>query len=418
MSSPRNHMRFTILVLLLFVLQPALSQDLNACEIILDSAISVERHPDYGASEIESYIIPVGSLIEFVGKTPDNAHWIVRHNASYVLFNMRQSTLNPLGCRVPFWGVPEPDYRPIQDILTEIGVDAWHMEGHFGQGVRVGVLDARFDGVDDLIADTGVAPERIKLAQPLEQLAVDLPAAQSTEAYHGTKVLEVLLTIAPQAEYILARAIDAETFASSVEALITADVDVIVHAGNVITTNPESYRDIVRQAVNTFGVLWINSAGNLGAGYYPGRFSGGGTLGSPLHRFDDPNVMGDAQDTLSVAVDKSQVVRVTLMWEDPSASFSLIVLGSCNPNDTNTFAPIIGDAIQGQQQVEVVISRSQLQQIGDYRSVPRAGELQRCEYEPDGIPDNEIYLAVRDAEGSATTGTRFDLYVHGAISSD
>ncbi|MBZ0296875.1 MAG: hypothetical protein K8L99_30215, partial [Anaerolineae bacterium] len=189
-------------------------------------------------------------------------------------------------------------------------------------------------------------------------------------------------------------------------------MDIIVHAGNVITADPTPYHTAVRRAVNEHDILWVNSAGNIGAGYFPGRFSGGGVLGSPLHSFQDPNVVG-ARNTLLVPVSRQGDIQVTLMWSDPSTSFSLITLGSCNPNDPESFAPIVTDAAEGMLTVRQTIGTDVLQQMGDYTRVPATSALQTCANAPDGIHDNEIHIGVRS--DNAETETPFSLYVQGAL---
>ncbi|MBZ0295310.1 MAG: S8 family serine peptidase, partial [Anaerolineae bacterium] len=370
-------------------------------------------NPAYGAAQVQNVTLPIASVVEVVGKTPDDSAWILRQNDRYFLYDVTAPTVTPPDCNLAAWGPPTPNFVPLNEIMTEVGIDAWHEVGYYGAGVRVGVLDTRYDGLDQLIASSPLSLDQFTFVEPLEDLLSILPGAEATDPFHGTNLIEVLIAIAPQADYVIARSVDAESFQDAVEQFIAANVDIIVHAGNVITADPTPYHTAVHRAVNEHDILWVNSAGNIGAGYFPGRFTGGGVLGSPLHSFQDPNVIGDARNTLLVSVSRERDIQVTLQWDDSDASFTLITLGSCNQNDTETFAPLVTDASQGMTTISQLINVADLQQISDYTRVPATSALQSCANDPDGIADNEIHIGVRS--DNAETETPFSLYVQGAL---
>jgi subtilisin family serine protease len=72
-----------------------------------------------------------------------------------------------------------------------LGVDAWHEAGYQGGGIKVGVLDVAFGGLEQVPAQITLPPDRqeSRYAGPPDS--------------HGTLVLETLLSIAPQADYYL-----------------------------------------------------------------------------------------------------------------------------------------------------------------------------------------------------------------------
>lgn len=237
-------------------------------------------------------------------------------------------------------------------------------------------------------------------------------------------MLEVLSVIAPQANYYLARAVDAPSFQQAVDELIAADVHIIVHVGNVITADPEPYYDAVRKAVDEHGILWVNSAGNIGAGYYPAKFSGGEGL-LPLHQFEDPNRSG-LQQGLMVPVNRDGPVSVTVVWEQSETrpatnDFDLVVSGNCRLDATAAFQPL---SSEGNQTTENAVFREMVQltpgdlaQIGDYLTIPSEGALQACPGTalPDGMADNELYISLLDARRTSQVNTRFDVYIEGAL---
>ncbi|WP_162909903.1 S8 family serine peptidase [Aggregatilinea lenta] len=392
----------------------------RVCESVSSESITVSMSTE---SIADPTTLGPGEVVEYVGQTPDGVYWILRYAGGYALYATSEPDLRPEGCEVARWGAPSPDYRPLAEVMTAIGVDAWHEAGYYGQGVRVGVIDTRFDGLDELLATAALDATQITLLQPLENLTQVSPEATGTAPYHGTNVLEVLTAIAPQAEYVIAQAASAEQFQAAVDGLIAADVHIIVHAGNVITSDPGPYHDAVRRATAA-NILWVNSAGNIGAGYYPGRFSGGGGL-LPLHQFEDPNRSG-LQQGLMVPVNREGPVSVTVLWEDDRTAqvvndFDLVVSGNCRLDATGTFQPLSSDNNQATSEAEprerVVLTSGELAQIGDYLAVPSVGVQQACpgSAQPDGIADNEIYISLLDSGRSATVDTRFDVYVEGAL---
>ena len=401
------------MLFLLIITITSHTQDLSFCQSILQESISIDYSTAYGASEEDSATIPAGSLVEFVGETPDQNYFILRYNNQYALYSTSATDIKPSDCEVSFWGVPTPNYLTLNEVMSRTGITTWHEAEYWGDGVRVGVLDTRYDDLDQLIVSLPLSSDQFMFVQPLNDLMTLLPRAEGTEPFHGTNVIEILTAIAPQADYVIARSVGAESFQSAVDSLIAADVDIIVHAGNIITTDPTPYHTAVRRAVNEHEILWINSAGNIGAGYFPGRFTGGGVLGTRVHSFQDPNVVGDARNTLLVPVSRERDIQVTLQWDDPAANFSLITLGSCNQNDPESFAPIVTDAIEGMLTARQTIGTDALQQISDYTRVPAPAALQTCANNPDGIQDNEIHIGVRS--DNAETETPFSLYIQGAL---
>ena len=279
------------------------------------------------------------------------------------------------------------------------------------------MIDARFDDLDSLLND--LPDVSISPVQSIEEMMKPEPG---TAPFHGTDVLEVLATIAPGAEYVAAKAVNDEQFTAAVDALIAADVQIIVHAANVITPRPEPYYDAVRRAVDEHGILWINAAGNIGAGFYPGAYSGG-SGGFPLHQFLDPNRDG-LQFGLMVPVDRSRAIDVALLWEQTGSAPSDFVLdayGNCRLNDDRTFSPISADSDQTAENAQpaefLQIPVGLLEQTGDHSTVPVPGNMQAClpTPAPDGIADNEIYLSIVDPNSTAEVGTRFGLYIDGAL---
>lgn len=404
-----------VLVYCLLNLSVSIAQSGNLCEVTLSQAAEILYDTQYGAPSDDMGNLPIGATIEFLGRTPDGQHYILRHQGTYVLTPYNGTISLPVGCTVAYWGAPSPRYYDLDEVMRETGISAWHAAGYLGEGVRVGVLDIRFDGLDAFLASSSFNANQFQFIQSLDDLVAVRSETDRTEAFHGTNVLEVLTTIAPQAQYVIARATNAEEFGNAVDALIAADVQIIVHAGNVITPNPTPYHDAVRRAVAA-NILWINSAGNIGAGYYPGRYLGR----FRGHQFDDPNRDG-LQSDLMVAVDPSRDVVVSLAWSGEQGQpnindFALQVSPSCDLRAT-----MIGDSDGNQAPgamtpfEQVFLSAGELAQLTDDTTIPSVLERQTCALIPDGVPDNELHIVLGDSGGTAQTDTPFDLYIEGAL---
>lgn len=145
---------FIALIMLVLVGNPTLQaqESSRTCETILNEARQAHTEAAYGGSEAETIELPAGAVVRFVGQTPDRSAWILRYEGQYVLYPTTSPDLRPTDCQVPLWGAPPPNYRPLAEVLTDVGVDTWHEAGYFGQGVRVGVLDTRYDGLADWLA--------------------------------------------------------------------------------------------------------------------------------------------------------------------------------------------------------------------------------------------------------------------------
>ena len=408
---------FLIIVLIVSLLTVSVQSQENAtlCEFITEQAIAVET---YG--EKQPITLPVGTLVEYVGQQPHGSAWILRQAGQYVLYSTSSPDLRPFGCEPSSWRPPPREYLPLQTVMDEVGITNWHDQGYFGQGVRVGILDTRYDDLSATIAGLPISESQVTFKPSLAELETLLPQAERTEAHHGTNVLEVMAYITPQAEYVLARSIDAASFSQAVDDLIAEDVHIIVHASNVITYDPTPYHDAVHRA-DAAGILWVNSAGNMGTGYYPARYSGDDIV--TVHQFNDPNRAG-TQSSLMVPVNPNGDAQVILVWDEAYEGvpndFELVVYGSCNRRDQTTFEPQRSDADQssGAPTYESVpLSNGILQQINDYTSIPSTSTTQNCPDValPDGVQDNEVYITVVDAVGTAQIDSRFDLYIEGAL---
>ncbi|MBX3084032.1 MAG: S8 family serine peptidase [Anaerolineae bacterium] len=139
-----------------------------------------------------------------------------------------------------------------------IGADKWHEAGITGKGVKVGILDIGFGGIKELLGDS--LPEEVTSNLDLDEL-------DAQEESHGTAVAEVVHSIAPDAELVLAY-FDQTSFDSVLDALQFLqdnEVQVLNHSfGGVLGPRDGQWgmAAMFNQFVRDTGVLMVQSAGN------------------------------------------------------------------------------------------------------------------------------------------------------------
>lgn len=375
-------------------------------------------------------------------------------------------------CQPPMWGAPTAE--PI-DLLTLIddpkGLNAAVYYGDAddaaGAGVRIGVLDTTYVGFGeafaaspvfnytvgnfaDALAELPVAGDDAGLGQVVQLTPDGQPLDStgsddgSTEADHGTHILQIVQAIAPDAQLFAARATD-ETIGEAVAALIAAEVRLIVHAGNAITAEPAPYYAAV-EAAQAAGILWINSAGNIGAGYLrDGYVTNTGEQG--LHSFERNNQLFSARFTVRIPVDMTNSVDARLIWSQENTAdgspydlqleiyeFTTTSDGSKigmsdayqrpiplpTPSDGSTL--LVGTPVPS---FEAITLTNLPDLLDDTVTLPviegvdsEAGLIwYRTGTSIDGYPDNEIYISVDTRGGSDlfANDEPFELYIKGAL---
>lgn len=147
-----------------------------------------------------------------------------------------------------------------------------------GKDVKIGILDTEFDGLIDFIKCTN-ATIRIPQDDAVEVYdnVIFDPEGNQIENRHGTKVLQVIYSIAPDAEFFLCDFRGYTEFVGCINWMIGEDtnVDIISNSNNVISL-PHNGTNIWSQAVNLAidsNTLWVNSAGNYARGYLYTNFN-------------------------------------------------------------------------------------------------------------------------------------------------
>ena len=165
------------------------------------------------------------------------------------------------------------------------GAPAWHAAGFKGQGVKIGIIDAGFEGFQSLMGaelpltaqarcytDVGVFTSNIS----------DCTDSEDSESrrLHGTAVTEAAFDIAPEATYYIANPTSWGDLQSTVAWMVEHDVDVINHSVGWLWEGPGDgttpFSNGVLRSVDTAvanGITWVNSAGNSAQDTWFGRFA-------------------------------------------------------------------------------------------------------------------------------------------------
>ncbi|MEW5872082.1 MAG: S8 family serine peptidase [Chloroflexota bacterium] len=151
--------------------------------------------------------------------------------------------------------------------LGVINATAWQAAGFTGKGIKVGILDLGFNKYRPLMGKD--LPSDLKVRSFISGVEID-----ETDTEHGTAVAEIIHDIAPDSQLFLA-AYDTDTEQrQAVDWLVAQGVNIISHSAGSIYGPMDGTGAEARMVERIFtgGVLWVNSAGNMGESHYRGTF--------------------------------------------------------------------------------------------------------------------------------------------------
>lgn len=153
-----------------------------------------------------------------------------------------------------------------------MGADKWHAAGFRGQGVKVGVIDGGFKYYQDFLGST--LPENLQVRDIDEEFGGE---GTVNEDVHGTAVLEIIHSLAPEAE-IIAASIDGSDgqFKSAIDYLVSQNVNLVsVSMGGHGTAGDGSspLDKYIEKLRKEKGIVFLFSSGNEGAAHYVSFFN-------------------------------------------------------------------------------------------------------------------------------------------------
>lgn len=184
-----------------------------------------------------------------------------------VLYLRPPPTVQPLG---PIFNAATPgDVR--SQALDDSNATAWAQAGWTGQAVRVGVIDAGFQGYSNLLGTE--LPARVRAASFVDG---ETAAAVDGKTRHGTAIAEIVRDVAPGADLLLAQVETDVDLEEAVRWLLAQKVDVIVTSVGWYNLSPGDgsgpLAELVAQA-EAAGALWVTAAGNDRQSHWGGLFS-------------------------------------------------------------------------------------------------------------------------------------------------
>lgn len=201
-----------------------------------------------------------------------------------------------------------PPMRPhAADVVSEgvaaIGAAAFlDRTGFDGTGVKVGVLDLGYGGLEkvlghELPADTILTPS--------------MDAKTDRErAWHGTACAEIVHDVAPGATLVLANVSDEVRWWEALDQLLAQGVKIVsasIGFPNSYPTNGGSYYSRRVASALAQGVLWVNAAGNETESFHQGTASDADANGRLEFR---------GLELVPIRVPKGEG-RVVLRWDEP-----------------------------------------------------------------------------------------------------
>ena len=210
--------------------------------------------------------------------------------------------------------LPPPEAHVVAQGAAVLGAPAWNAAGYTGAGVKVGVIDVGFQGLDARLGNELPASITahcfVSIGAPTDSLS-----ACETRQKHGTAVAEALLDVAPGVTLYIANPQSTFDLNETVGWMIAQGVTIVNHSvgwgfegsGDGTSRYSDSALAAVDKAVAA-GLTWINSAGNEGASTWTGAFV-------------DSNANGVAEfeanaETNNVSLLAGGTTIIQLRWDD------------------------------------------------------------------------------------------------------
>ena len=211
-----------------------------------------------------------------------------------------------------------PDYAQLAEVTTEgvarAGADAWHAAGLRGQGVRVAIIDAGFQGYSAKLSTelpAAVVAKNFVDGQP--DAEVDATTA------HGTACAEIVHDMAPAAELYLLKISTDVDLDQAVTYAISQGVDVISTSLTFLNVTPGDgtgkFAAMATRA-RAAGVLWVTAAGNYREQHWSGQWADADADG--LHEYApgvEVNVFGPGNGT-AYQIPAGLSLSVSIRWDD------------------------------------------------------------------------------------------------------
>jgi subtilisin family serine protease len=196
----------------------------------------------------------------------------------------------------------------ISEGVSTIRADMVHAEGHFGEGVKVAVLDFSFDPSNPEIANNVVEAKSFR-----EDGVIWDP-----EDIHGTICAEIVVDVAPKAELYLLSHNTFDGIFNAIDYAMNIPVQ-IISSSIALPTGPFDGNSGMDQKVGEAranGILFCTVAGNSGSSHWEGVFAD--TDGDEWHEYD----LSTKDETIDFDAIEGEDIIVFLNWWDDSPAYA------------------------------------------------------------------------------------------------
>ncbi len=204
-------------------------------------------------------------------------------------------------------------FRPLRHIdyttgTLPTGALLFHSYGFRGQGIRVAVIDAGFQGLSEAILKGWIEPGAIYQTKDYGGQGLEMGSD------HGTRVARIVHEMAPEAQLVLMSLGEEGTeveLENAVRDAIRLGVRIINHSLGWFDTNfgdgTGLVDEIARRAADA-GILWVNAAGNQAESHWMGRFQD--------RDRDGWTEFGYERENLVIWAGFGGVISLVLVWDD------------------------------------------------------------------------------------------------------
>lgn len=194
---------------------------------------------------------------------------------------------------------------------------AWHAAGARGQGTRIAVIDAGFQGYSSLLGTD------LPLTVVAKNFVDGQPDAEvDATTRHGTACAEIIHDMAPAADLLLIKIATDLDLAQAVDYAIAQGANVISTSLTFVNVTPGDgtgkFAAMVQKARDA-GILWVTAAGNYRETHWAGWYAD--SDGDGVHEFApgvEVNVFGPGNNT-AFQIPAGSALSVALRWDDWAA---------------------------------------------------------------------------------------------------
>ena len=211
---------------------------------------------------------------------------------------------------------PQPEFGPItsQGVQAHLSA-AWNNAGYSGQGVKVGIIDAGFEGFSGLMGTELPATVVARCYTDVGIFTQDLADCE-VDSDHGTAVAEAVTDIAPGVTLYIANPMSPADDINTVNWMVDQGISVINRSlsgqfegpGDGSSPFSDSTLKLIDDAVDA-NIVWVNSAGNYAQSTWFGSYSDADDNG-----WIEFSSGGDEENTLILG--EGDQVYINLRWDD------------------------------------------------------------------------------------------------------